>query len=63
VHHGLLPGEICVLRSTMYFYSKNEVRIEERGKGEGEVERTGGERRTWRLVLVVRLIGGRLLGL
>jgi hypothetical protein len=62
VHLGLLPGEIGVLRSTMYFEFKRDVRFEgKRGRGEDRTD--GRERRTWRLVLAVRLIGGRLLGL
>lgn len=62
MHPELLSGEICVLRSTMCFEFKGNVRFGKSGEGE-RIERTGGERRTWRLGLVVRLIGGRLLGL
>jgi hypothetical protein len=62
VHPELLHGERCVLRSTMYFEFREMLDL--RGKGGVEsVERTGGERRTWRLVLEIRLIGGRLIGL
>jgi hypothetical protein len=50
------------LRSTMYFEFSEMLDLREKGGVEG-VERTGGEKRTWRLVLEIRLVGGRLIGL